>query len=129
MPAERDLAVLLGSLRPKQRAGRFVFVSLREGDQAVPVVATVLEDEGLTGVVTQEDADRHGLDYDLVCGWITLQVHSALDAVGLTAAVATALTERDIPANVIAGRHHDHVLVPAERVDAAIEALEALVAG
>jgi hypothetical protein len=54
---------------------------------------------------------------------ITLRVASALDGVGLTAAVATALAERDIPCNVIAGYHHDHLFVPAERAEEALEVL------
>ncbi len=56
-------------------------------------------------------------------------MHSALEAVGLTAAVAAALTERGIPANVIAAKQHDHVLVPVERADDAITAIEGLAGG
>ena len=58
--------------------------------------------------------------------WITLDVHSALDAVGLTAAVAGALAERGIACNVVAGFHHDHLFVPVDRAGDAIDALDAL---
>ena len=56
--------------------------------------------------------------------WLTLDIHSALEAVGLTATVARALTRAAIPCNVIAAYHHDHLLVPADRADEAILVLE-----
>jgi hypothetical protein len=37
------------------------------------------------------EADALGLAYDFVATWITLEVRTALDAVGLTGAVARAL--------------------------------------
>jgi uncharacterized protein len=60
---------------------------------------------------------------------IILQVHSSLDAVGLTAAVSSKLTERGISANVIAAFYHDHIFIPAERAHEAVEALRELVGG
>ena len=64
-----------------------------------------------------------------VAGWITLEVRSALDAVGLTAAVSRALADAAISANVVAGVHHDHVFVPHDETDAAVGVLSALAAG
>ena len=46
---------------------------------------------------------------------------------GLTAVVARTLAAESISANVIAGYHHDHVFVPAERADDALELLAQLV--
>ncbi len=66
-------------------------------------------------MVRREQSDSAGLPYDLVAAWITLTVHSALDAVELTAAVAGQLAGAGISCNVIAGRHHDHLLVPHDR--------------
>jgi len=57
---------------------------------------------------------------------ISLTVHSALAAVGLTAAVATALAREGIPANVVAGYFHDHLFVPWDRRAAALAALRGL---
>ena len=65
-------------------------------------------------------------DVDFEVAWLTLRVHSALEAVGLTAAFSAALGERDIPCNVLAGTFHDHLLVPVDRADDAVDALEAL---
>ncbi|MGP8303489.1 ACT domain-containing protein [Streptomyces inhibens] len=127
MTGERDLQVLLSDMRPELNEGRYVFTTapgaLPEG--LTPVV-TVAEPEGHTLVVRQEEADRAGLAYDYVAGWITLRVHSALDAVGLTAAVATALAQAGLSCNVVAGFHHDHLFVPYDAADEALRLLGAL---
>lgn len=129
MPAgERDLPVLLAALDPELHPGRYVF-ALAPGDgipAGADIVATVREDEGLTLVLALEDAERAGLSYDDPMQWITLRVHSALDAVGLTAAFSTALAVAGISANVIAGLHHDHVFVPAGQGEQAVQVLRAL---
>ncbi|MEU4613766.1 ACT domain-containing protein [Streptomyces umbrinus] len=126
--AERDLGRLLSGMAPALHPGRFVFTTV-PGTTAPPglsPVVTVVEDEGLTLVVQQEDADSARLTYDFVAGWITLRIHSALDAVGLTAAVAQALAEAGLSCNVVAGFHHDHLFVPHERAAEAVALLEHL---
>lgn len=92
---------------------------------ADPVVV-VREDEGLTLIMTQEQADELDLAYDFVAAWITLQIHSALEAVGLTAVVSRVLTDAGISANVVAGYTHDHVFVPHDRASDAMRALATL---
>ncbi len=87
---------------------------------------TVREAEGVTVVLEQAEADRLRLDYDGVLAMVTLQVHSSLDAVGLTAAVATELTAHGISCNVVAGFFHDHLFVPHERGPEVVEILAAL---
>jgi hypothetical protein len=126
MAAERDLERLVTGLAPTRRPGRFVFVTLDRFRPELGPAATVVEAEGVTHVITQATADGAALPYDFVAAWITLEVHSALDAVGLTAVVATALARAGISCNVIAATHHDHLLVPIDRVDEAIEVLAAL---
>ena len=84
---------------------------------------------GLTVVVRREQADGLGLRYTVVTAWITLEVRSALDAVGLTAAVSRVLADAAISANVVAGVHHDHVFVPYSAADTAVRVLEALASG
>ena len=54
---------------------------------------------------------------------ITLRIHSSLEAVGLTAAVATKLAKAGITANVVAAYFHDHIFVPVERADEAVKLL------
>ncbi len=117
-------------MRPTLGAGEFVFVSrpgasYGAGEELSPVAA-VAEDEGLTLVVPRVHADAFAEPYDGVFRMITLRVHSSLAAVGLTAAVAAALTEHGISANVVAAYYHDHVFVPADRADEAVHVLSAL---
>lgn len=126
MSGETNLARLLAGMSPQCRPGRFVFVTVEDGTLDADVQASVVEPEGLSVVVTQGDADRLGLTYDYVAGWITLQVHSALAAVGLTAAVSTALAAADTSCNVVAGHHHDHLLVPIDRLEDALGVLRRL---
>lgn len=114
------------SLDPTRRPGEFVFATLDELPADVHAFATVLEDEGRSVVLERAAADALGIEYDFVAAWITLGVASALDELGLTARFAGALAERGIACNVIAGRHHDHVLVPIARADETLEVLRSL---
>ena len=128
MAAERDLPTLLTTMDPVVRPGAYAYVVAPPGldPTAVGALATVVEPEGTTLVLPLEQAAQLGLHHDGTFGWITLRVHSALDAVGLTAAVSTALATADISCNVLAGYHHDHLLVPLAQLDRAILALQRL---
>ncbi|MEU3903454.1 MULTISPECIES: ACT domain-containing protein [Streptomyces] len=129
MSGESDLRKLLSGMRPELNEGRYVFCTV-PGATAPPAgtapVATVLEAEGLTLVLRQEEADAAGLAYDYTAGWITLRVHSALDAVGLTGAFAAELAAHGLSCNVIAGYHHDHLFVAADRAAEAVAVLQEL---
>ncbi|MEU6589626.1 ACT domain-containing protein [Streptomyces sp. NPDC046881] len=127
MTGETDLRTLLSDMRPELNPGRYVFTMAEGGvPSGVSPVVTVAEQEGLTLVVPQADADAAGMAYDYVAGWITLRVHSALDAVGLTAAVARALADAGLSCNVVAGFHHDHLFVPYEQAEQAVQVLRRL---
>jgi hypothetical protein len=125
-----ELHDMLRALEPRLVPGEYVFCSVlpavAEDLDAFAALASFREDEGLTLVLERGSADRSRLDYDLVFRCITLGVHSALDAVGLTGAVSSRLARSGISANVIAAYHHDHVFVPAERALEALAALEGL---
>ncbi|GGU65683.1 hypothetical protein GCM10010211_33610 [Streptomyces albospinus] len=131
MPAEKDLGKLLADMRPVLNPGEYVFTVAPGGPvpPGIRPVVTVAEEEGLTLVLPRQDADRAGLAYDYVAGWVTLRVHSALDAVGLTAAVAAALARAGISCNVVAGFHHDHLFVPHDSTARALAVLEELADG
>jgi uncharacterized protein len=127
MAAERDLSRLLRGLRPELNPGRFVFTTVTGPvPPGVQPVVTVAEPEGRTLVLPQHEADAAGLGYGYVAGWITLRVNSALDAIGLTAAVAGELARAGLSCNVIAGYHHDHLFVPHDRSAEALAVLNAL---
>jgi predicted N-acetyltransferase YhbS len=127
MTGDRNLQTLLAGMRPVQRGGEYVYVLWPHGRPlAGGVEAAVREAEGLTVVLPRAEADRQGLAYDFVGAWITLEIHSALEAVGLTAAVSKALTDARISCNVLAGFHHDHLLVPVADAPRALEVLAEL---
>lgn len=129
MTAEKDLHALLATMHPELREGEYVYALWPHGKPlAGAIAAAVREAEGLTVVLPRNEADSLGLSYDFVAAWITLQVHSSLEAIGLTAAVSAALTEAKISCNVLAGFHHDHLLVPVADTERALEVLHELVA-
>jgi uncharacterized protein len=118
---------MLAQLRPRRHPGRYVFTTVSGIPPAeVRPVMTFTEEEGLTVILSQEDADAAGLAYDLATEWITLTVHSALDGVGLTAAVSAALAGAGISCNVVAAAYHDHLFVPAGTAREAVRLLEDL---
>jgi uncharacterized protein len=126
MVGETNLETLLSSMSPKLQPQEYVFccVDGQYSDyQALCPLASFRESEGLTLIVTKEDASAHQLPFESVFKVITLTVHSSLDAVGLTAAVANKLAEHDISANVIAAYYHDHIFVQVEKAQAAMNAL------
>jgi hypothetical protein len=53
-------------------------------------------------------------------------VHSDLATVGLTAEFSRALGQVGISCNVVAGVRHDHLFVPVEQAQRAMDALHAL---
>ena len=122
-----DRGRLIREMRPRLHEGTYAFCALPEG-VAVPLsaVASFREAEGVSVIIPLEDAGPAGLRPAFECAWITLEVHSALEAVGLTAAVARVLTAADIPSNVVAALHHDHLFVPVDRGQDAMRALRTL---
>lgn len=114
-----DLAAMLARMAPMLDPRRWAFV-LVEGAPLPDAFAIIREDEGMTAILPQEGGDF---------ARITLTVHSALDGVGLTAAVAGALAERGIACNVVAGFHHDHLFVPWARAEEALRTLAVLSKG
>jgi len=124
--AEHDLDELLAQLSVSRRPGSWCMVSDMTVPAGIVVAATIVEDEGTTGVLSVADAERLGVKPEFVAAWLTVKVHSALDTVGLTAALASALAAENIACNVLAGHYHDHLLVPIEKADQAIAVLEEL---
>lgn len=125
MSGETDLGEMLASISVERRPGEFCFVVDADlGDDLAH--AQIREVEGVTSVVHVEVARSLGIDPDFTAAWLTLRVHSSLEAVGLTAAVSTALASERIACNVIAGYFHDHILVPAADADRATATIEAL---
>ena len=116
------------TLDPELHAGTFVFVSKPQDlslDEVSPV-GMFVEDEGVTLILSEEEAARHRLDVCFRAAWITLRVNSSLTDVGLTAAFSRALAEDGISCNVYAALHHDHIFVPVADGHRALQCLDAL---
>lgn len=128
MSGETNLARLLQSMTPQLNPGQYVFccVPAEYDCSGLQPIASLRESEGLNLVLPREVADAYNLSYDYVAAWITLEVHSSLAAVGLTASFSTALAQEGISCNVVAGFHHDHLFVPCERAEKALSTLRAL---
>lgn len=125
VPGETDLDKMLATLQAERRPGVFTYVAVPVPTPGLLAAAhgMVTEGEFTTLVLPVEAAQRAGLPVELELAWLTLTVQSSLEAVGLTAAFAAMLGEVGIPCNVLAGYHHDHVLVPVDRAQDAIDAL------
>jgi hypothetical protein len=120
---EQDLSKIIAALRVRRRPGTYVYVSRPAGE--IAAAAMIEEDEGTTFVVEREAAERAGLAWSFAAAWLTVEVHTALDGIGLTAVVARTLADAAIPCNILAGYYHDHLLVPADRAEEAIAAIDA----
>lgn len=125
MDGEKNLAILLKSMKPKLNLGEFVFCTVKNLDEINinEVEMTFREEESITIIIKKESADKLHLKYTFVATWITLTVHSALDAVGLTAAFSKALTEQNISCNAVAGYFHDHIFIDKKDTEKAMETL------
>ena len=125
MAGKTELIQLLNELEPVLHLGEYVFVSTNDSValDSKEIIASFKEEEGTTFILEKEKADALQLDYDYVASWITLNVHSSLEAVGLTAAVSTALAQEGISCNVVAAYYHDHIFVAQPEAKAAMQAL------
>jgi len=128
MKGETNLNTLLKNINPVLNSGDYVFCSTKQIDNIDNnhIINFFKEKEGYTLVLLKSDADSYGLAYSCVMSWITLQVHSSLESVGLTAAFSKVLAENQISCNVIAGYYHDHIFVPKVSSKNAFKLIEGL---
>ena len=119
----RDGTDMVRQMQPVLMEGRYVFRSMNAAEltaQIGDLRAMMIEEEGVSVIVPAHPGDADAM------AQITLRVHSALDGVGLTAAVSTALADANIPCNMVAGLHHDHVFLPVAFADQALRILQEL---
>jgi hypothetical protein len=126
----RDTRSMISGMSPELQQGAFVFCSTTDQTRvaacAPKAVGMFVEAEGVSFILPEADAAAFGFDCTTPMRQITLRVYSALDGVGLTAAVSGELARLNIPCNVVAAYHHDHVFVPGAMADRAMEALSAM---
>ncbi len=125
-----NLDKLIRQMQPVLNEGAFVFATVtQELLKAIPREATICEfkeEEGVTVIVSKDAAMKFKLPFSFVASWITLNVHSALEAVGLTAAFSSALGQHGISCNIVAGYYHDHIFVDIKDSKKAMEVLTKL---
>lgn len=123
---ETDLERLLAGLDPVLHEGTYVFATVEEMPSGVDPVLTFTEAEGRTLIVSVSAARRAGLAGVFPSAWITVRIHSSLAAVGLLARITTALADAGISCNPVSAYYHDHLFVPRDRADEAMEVLREL---
>lgn len=109
------LGEMLAALNPELDSMAYDFTTATVPDPTA--IATFREDEGWSSIVPAERGKMRR---------ITLTVHSALEGVGLTAAVAARLADHGIACNMVAAFHHDHAFIPAADAERALDLLRAL---
>ena len=125
MSGEKKLEILLKTMKPKINLGEFVFCEVKnlEKINLSEIVMTFREEESITIIAKKEIADKLNLKYSFIASWITLTIHSSLEAVGLTAAFSKALSENGISCNVVAAFYHDHIFVDKKDTEKTMEIL------
>ena len=128
MTGEVDLQKLIKGMKPELNKGEYVYCLADSKERAIALdpLCYFLEKEGGTIILSKEKADAMQLPYTITFAWITLAVHSSLEAVGLTAAVSKSLTEANISCNVVAAFYHDHIFVPIKDSGRAMNVLQKL---
>ena len=128
MSGETDIKSLLKNMTPKLNKGEYVFCTI----SSIPdlntdgIIGAFKEDEGWTIILNKTLADQLGHKYTYVATWITLTIHSSLEAVGLTAVFSSALAKHFISCNVVAAYYHDHIFVAQKDAEKALSVLKEL---
>ena len=126
---QTNLQDLLRSIQPVLHDEIYVFCTITaERREELEGRAALLfrEREGLTAVLPKTEAEHIGVDYAFPSRMITLTVHSSLEANGLLAVVTHALAQANISANAVSAFYHDHLFVPEQRAEEALQILCAL---
>ena len=123
-----DLDVLVRQLSPRLDPERYAYAALPRSQMldVLSPIAVFEEVEGRSVIAPLKRLKDQGIEPVFICRRIILEVNSALEAVGLTAAVSQALAEAGVSANVVAALHHDHVFVPEDRAGEALSVLKRL---
>lgn len=126
MTGESNLNILLQNMRPALHPGIYVFCTSAQDFSHLNPVGVFREAEGTTFILLKDDAEKAKIEFTYPCRMITLNIHSDLNAVGFLAAITAELAAKSISVNAISAYYHDHLFVPADRADEAMEILARL---
>jgi hypothetical protein len=126
MSGETELTVLLRSMEPHLWEGPLIFCSVDPATYKcleISPIGMFRESEGITLILEQEQADQANLPYTDLWACITLNVHSALTAVGFIAAISSKLAAAGLSVNPVSAYYHDHLFVLWTERERALELL------
>ncbi|MEM8980449.1 MAG: ACT domain-containing protein [Pseudomonadota bacterium] len=129
MAGQTNLDDLLAGMTPRLAPEVFVFATLSKASPdaaSIPAKMRFWEAEGETLILERTQAEAHGLAFEFPCRCITLEIHSALDAVGFLARITTHLAKLGMGVNPVSAFYHDHLFVPEDRAEEALAALQDL---
>lgn len=128
MTGTTNLQEVLSSMQVSCDGIEYGFANTLDGSQISvdEVLGTFKEGEGLTVIADTKFLNSQNLAYEGPFAKLSIEVHTSLDLVGLTAVLATKLADQGVSANVVAAYYHDHVFVQYGDRNTAIEALASL---
>jgi len=128
MSGSTDLKETLKSLKVTCDNVEYGFTSLEDTSKVSrdELLATFQEDGRLAIIAPVAYLQSQGVDYEGPFARLTIDLHTSLELVGLTAVIATKLAEHGVSANVVAAFYHDHVFVQHDLREKAIDLLISL---
>jgi hypothetical protein len=127
MSGQTNLSTVLSSLQISCDDVQYGFATVKDG-LSLPkeIIGTFHEAEGETVIASVEELNHNRIPHEGPYAKLTIEVHTSLALVGLTAVLATKLAEAGISANVVAAFYHDHIFVQFNAREKAIEVLNQL---
>jgi len=126
MAGETDLTTLLRSMEPQLWQQPLIFCSIDpvayESLEVTPI-GMFREREGITLILGQQQADQAHVPYTDLWACITLNIHSALTAVGFIAAITSKLAAAGLSVNPVSAYYHDYLFVLWAEREHALEVL------
>ena len=129
MIPESNLQNMLAAMKPELQPGEYVFASTKVESSNIAqgaIVGWFRESEGISLILERSAAIAAGIEFSFPSRMITLTVHSSLEAVGFLARITESLAAAGISVNAISAYYHDHLFVPLQKADQAMQILHTI---